>query len=326
MATTLTQIAIPDSALGHLRPFDVGRDLTAVADLVEICFADSLDPDGEQYLQQMRSAAHNPGFIRWASAAAEWTSVPLNGYVWEEEGRLVGNVSLIPYNVKGQHYFLIANVGVHPNYRRRGIARSLTAQAIEHARRRGAPAAWLHVRQENLGAISLYQSLGFVERARRTTWHSASGIPQIAIPQGCAIVPHPAAFWNTEQEWLKQAYPPEVTWHLPLNLMAIRPGLLGAIFRTLNAIYKWQWAVRCGSELSGGLTWQSSRGYADTLWLAVMPGNDQAALALLLHARQHLSPRRALTLDYPAGQSAKAIQAAGFYPHQTLIWMSASLH
>lgn len=322
---TLTHVAIPDSASLHLRPFDVRRDLSAVADLVEVCFADSLDPDGQQYLQQMRSAAHNPGFIRWASAAAEWTSVPLTGYVWEEEGRLVGNVSLIPYNVKGQHYFLIANVGVHPNYRRRGIARSLTLQAIEHARRRGGPAVWLHVRQDNQGAIQLYESLGFVERARRTTWYSTNAIPQGAPPAGCEIVPHPASFWNTEEEWLKQAYPPEVTWHLSVNFMALRPGLWGAIFRALNGIYKWQWAVRCGSRLAGGLAWQSSRGYADTLWLAAPPGNDTATLALLLHARQHLSPRRVLTLDYPAGQSADAIQSAGFYPHQTLIWMSLGL-
>jgi GNAT superfamily N-acetyltransferase len=130
-----------------LRPFDVRRDLAAVADLVEQCFADTLDPDGERYLEQMRAASRNPGFIHFAAAASEWSSVPLTGYVWEEDGKVVGNISLIPFALRNQRNYLIANVATHPAYRRRGIAHSLTSQAIEHARRRGAPSAWLHVRQ-----------------------------------------------------------------------------------------------------------------------------------------------------------------------------------
>jgi hypothetical protein len=36
----------------HLRAFDVRHDLDAVADLVEVCFADTLDADGRRYIQQ----------------------------------------------------------------------------------------------------------------------------------------------------------------------------------------------------------------------------------------------------------------------------------
>ena len=118
-----------------MRPFDVRRDLAPVADLVEQCFADTLDPDGERYLEQMRAASRNPGFLHFAAAASEWSSVPLSGYVWEEDGKVVGNISLIPFALHNQRNYLIANVATHPAYRRRGIARSLTAQAVEHARR-----------------------------------------------------------------------------------------------------------------------------------------------------------------------------------------------
>ena len=54
-----------------------------VADLIELCFASTMDPDGEQYLRQMRSAARDASFLRWAPAAAERLGAPLSGYIWE---------------------------------------------------------------------------------------------------------------------------------------------------------------------------------------------------------------------------------------------------
>src|SRR5512139_1351996 len=118
----------------------------------------------------MHSAARNPGYMRWASAVADHASIPLSGFVWEEDGRLVGNLSLIPFLNQGRQYYLIANVAVDPNNRRRGIARALTEAAIEQVRNRGVGAVWLHVREDNIPAYNLYTSLGFVEKACRTTW------------------------------------------------------------------------------------------------------------------------------------------------------------
>jgi ribosomal protein S18 acetylase RimI-like enzyme len=320
---TLTNLLTSSSTPGQLRPFDVRRDLAAVADLVEQCFADTLDPDGERYLEQMRAASRNPGFIHFAAAASEWSSVPLTGYVWEEDGKVVGNISLIPFALRNQRNYLIANVATHPAYRRRGIAHSLTAQAIEHARRRGAPSAWLHVRQENETAVNLYKSLNFVERARRTTWYSQTGKPVGEPSDDLTFGPRRPQFWNTQIAWLKQAYPPQLTWHLPLRLAAFRPGIGGALYRFFTTAFLAQWAVQRGNQLLGVVAWQSAQSYADILWLAAPPQADESAVhALLLYARQRLSTRRPLTIDYPAGQSDQAIRSAGFSAHQTLIWMS----
>ncbi len=329
--STLTNYLTASPATGRLRPFDVRRDLGPVADLVERCFADTLDVDGERYLQQMRSAANNPTFLRWAAAAAEWASIPLSGYVWEEAGKLVGNISLIPFNALGQRLYLIANVAVHPNYRRQGIARSLTIQAIKHSRQRGAPATWLHVREGNEAAIDLYRSLGFVERARRTTWHSQPGLPPAVHTAQTSITSRSSQHWKIQQAWLQATYPPEVTWHLQINLKALRPGLFGAVMRMVSSAPIRQWSAVRHGELLGVLTWQANRGYADNLWLATPPqAGDAAALdeaisALLAYARQHLSPRKLLTLDYPAHQASEVIQSAGFKEHQTLIWMELKI-
>lgn len=197
------------SPASHLRPFDVGRDLNAVADLVETCFADTLDEDGKRYVQQMHAAARNPRYLRWATAVADHVSMPLSGYVWEENGYLAGNLSLIPFLNQGRRYYLIANVAVDPSYRRRGIARAMTRTALDHAFSRGAASVWLHVREENLAAFNLYQSLGFRERARRTTWES--GAPNqkpelLAIQRtsGITVNRFQRQHWNQQRQWLRE--------------------------------------------------------------------------------------------------------------------------
>lgn len=334
--TSLTKLLASSSPSGKLRPVDIRRDLNSVADLMERSFSGTLDPDGQRYLQQMRSAANNPGYLRWASLVAEGTRMPFSGYVWEEEGRVVGNLTLIPYFTFGLRYFLVANVAVHSDYRRKGIATSLTLKAIKHARGRGAQAIWLHVREENEGAIRLYRSLGFTERARRATWMSDEdqqpdvrkpGINQHApIASGIRIQPRRTSDWRLQRDWLEKLYPAELCWHLSLKFNALRPDLWGLVVRFLNDIHVRQWSIWRNDQLAGVLAWQLMPAYADSLWLATKPELEESVVeALLHHTRAHLRSRRPLSLDYPAGRASRAIPAAGFHLHQTLIWMSMDL-
>ncbi len=315
---------------GHLRPFDVRRDLNGVADLVELCFAETLDHDGQRYLRQMRDAARNTSFIQWASMVVEQTSLPLSGYVWEEAGQLVGNLSLIPFFLRGRRCYLIANVATHPEFRQRGIARALTSKALEHARAYRARAAWLHVRDDNDPAIRLYLSLGFRERARRTTWHS--------LPSGQETFPTPflsptyrvavrigsAQDWPQERDWIRQIYPPEVAWHLPLKLNALQPNLWGSLYRFFSGMQVRHWVAYRRETILAALAWQYMYTSADALWLAAPQETDGPVITSLLRsARQELSPRRSLALDFPAGRFGQDIRAAGFQIYHTLIWMEA---
>ena len=83
-----------------------------------------------------------------------------------------------------------------PAVDRRGIARELTMAAMQRAREKHAQAIWLHVRDDNPGAIELYRELGFVERTRRTNWQALSGTTPIGniraniriTPQGKAVL------------------------------------------------------------------------------------------------------------------------------------------
>jgi len=320
--------SITDSLSSHpsspnIRPFDAYRDLRSVADLIEICFADTLDPDGEGYIQRMRAAASSPNMLRWAATSTEWNRHMMTGFVWDDGSRLVGNLSIIPYTVQGKRRFLIANVAVHPDYRRRGIARQLTNHAVAYARQRGVPEVWLHVREENEPAVTLYRELAFAERARRTTWHSLSDYPRAPLPPELIFGKRRSADWGQQQRWLQQNYPPEVTWNLPFQLNAMRPGLFGTFSRVFNNIYLQQWSVQQRGQLQGTVAWQASATFANILWLAAAPDtNDEAVQGLLVHARRQVPTRRPLALDYPAGQSSTAIQTAGFKAYQTLIWMA----
>jgi ribosomal protein S18 acetylase RimI-like enzyme len=329
--TTITDLLGNTAQTGHLRPLDVRRDLGGVADLVEQCFADTLDSDGQRYIQQMRSLSRNPGTLNWIGSLSERTNLPLSGYVWEEDKRIVGNLTLIPYHLYQEPILLVANVAVHPDYRRRGIAYRLTAKALDHARQRGIHKTWLHVREENEAAIRLYRSLGFQERARRTTWVcDPKAAPQQDQPAGrpanaplVSVGERRAQDWTKQQSWLRLLYPAEVTWHLSLRSAWLRPGLMGFLYRTFNDIHLRQWSAWRGDQLLGVLAWNATHSYTDSLWLAADAENeDEAARVLLRYARQQLSPKRPLSLDYPALHVPQAIKEAGFHIHQTLIWMS----
>lgn len=302
----------------NLRPFDARRDLLAVADLVELCFAPTLDSDGHQYIRQMRQAARAGG---WLPAQPADLDAPLMGMVWVEDGVLVGNLSLIPQHMGSRTRYLIANVAVHPNFQRRGIARQLTQAALEDVRSRGRAETWLQVDQKNQTAVDLYTRLGFVEKMRRTSWR---GLPDSrALPAGSLRIRKRANDdWGLQKAWLDAIYPTDVRWQLPLKTSALRPGWQARLQRLFGDPRCLHWSGLQAGQLQAVLTWQSSTLEADRLWLAADPHDTQPPVAqLLTAASRHLRRGRKLALNYPAGLAAEAIQAAGFSALRTLIWM-----
>jgi GNAT superfamily N-acetyltransferase len=314
-------ITLPvDSAM---RSVNVRSDLKQVADLIEICFGDQMDADGQEYVRQLRRAACDTNYMRWLAGSHERVSFPLHGYVWVEDKRIVGNLSLIPFFNRGKWLYLIANVAVHPDFRRRGIARKLTQKALWHIRDHGVSAAWLQVREENTGAINLYHSLGMVEQAQRSTWMSISTAPvERKLETGIEIRPRSPYDWTFQKEWLKVVYPSEITWNLPLNLEDFNPSLMNRIIQYVNHEKTEHWSAYYQNKLIGVLTWQPSRHFSDSLWLAANPQYADTAIFSLLHyARSLYYSLRPLMVNYPAGQNEIAFWEAGFKPHNTLIWM-----
>lgn len=66
----------------------------------------------------------------------------------------------------------IANVAVHPDYRRRGIGLKLLKTGVESSWQEEAQIAYLEVRRGNQGAQALYRKMGFIEVGiRRHYYH-----------------------------------------------------------------------------------------------------------------------------------------------------------
>src|SRR3972149_10055896 len=105
-----------------LRRLDVWRDLEQVSRLLSLVFGDESSGRG-------RNVSREFDLLRFAAPVAslhglfsESFAGVFSGFVWEESGRIVGNVSVGKINGAGQRW-MIANVAVLSSYRRRGIAR-----------------------------------------------------------------------------------------------------------------------------------------------------------------------------------------------------------
>lgn len=321
----MSSIPLPARAEAHpnLRPLNILRDLPQVADLIELCFHKSMDRDGENYVREMRRASHDDSWLRWASNTMDSATLPLNGYVWDVDGKIVGNASVIVFRHNGHRINMIANVAVHPEYRHRGIARSVTEKAIAYARDRGAGELWLNVRDDNPDAIELYTNLGFREHSRRTQWMAADErFPSVA-PNEFQIMPRHPRFWNIQREWLARLHPDELAWYRAWNFKSLAPGLWNWLYLLFVDMNLRQWAALRDDQLQAVLSWTPSGTRHEPLWLALGPDSaPEAATSLLVHARSELGQRKFI-LEHPAGPVDESIRAAGFHPERTLIWMRA---
>ena len=317
-------VPLPRPSTGPLRPLSILHDLQQVADLIELCFAATIDDDGASYLQQMRRASRDNDFLRWAVKVVDSTSMPLSGFVWEENGKIVGNASLVYQSYQGRKIAMIANVATHPDFRRRGIGRALTERAMEHAWRKSARELWLQVRDDNPTAIKIYSDLGFVERARRTTYYSKAETSALLPPEGVIVTRINPRDWPLQREWLKRLHPDELSWYAHWDWNTLGPGPWKWLYRAFLDSANRQWAARRNGRLLATVSWIPSMRAVNMLWMAVEPHGEPAAVRAMLEiARRDLAHYRRLTVEYPQGEMASAIESAGFNAFRTLIWMHA---
>ncbi len=305
------------------RWIDLSRDLPAVANLLATAFAERLDEDGHAALRQLRRIARSRSAQR-AYAAREIPGAPLYGFVWEADGRIVGNVSLIPLEAKPKQY-LIVNVAVHPAYRRRGIAAALMRATLQHARQRGAQAVWLQVETWNHGAIALYRALGFADCDTVTLWKAQPNAqPPPPPPPGLRVpsrLPRRSE-WPQVEAWLQATYPAERAWHRPLgSWQGLAPGWRGFVWRLVHPLSFRAWVATRGTRPLGAAAWLPTVGSpTDAFLLAAPPDLTPAEVAALLAPLRRHAPR-SLRGELPQGFLAEGLSAAGFEAKRHLLWM-----
>jgi ribosomal-protein-alanine N-acetyltransferase len=138
---------------GTVRPF-AAEDAPAVAMLEALC--NPLPWHFEDLLPFADSAPSS--FVRL-------------GFVAQGPGGILGYV--LASCVAGQAEILV--LGVHPDARRKGIARSLLQGLFAHLKTLEADTIYLEVRAGNQGAIRLYEGLGFAGSGVRKGYYADNG-------------------------------------------------------------------------------------------------------------------------------------------------------
>ena len=138
----------PAPVADGVRPVNLRSDLRPLADLIELVFADSMDNSGRAAVREMRLLSRIGVGLGLLARMNEMALGISMGFVYVKDGRLAGNVSLYParYPADLGETWILANVGVHPDYRRGGIADALMQASVDMVRQRGATRLVLQVR------------------------------------------------------------------------------------------------------------------------------------------------------------------------------------
>ena len=83
-------------------------------------------------------------------------------FVALDEDRVVGWADILPLEVHAMAHRGSLGIGILPAYRGRGVGRQLLRTCIDRAKKSGLTRIELEVRADNVPAIRLYESMGFV--------------------------------------------------------------------------------------------------------------------------------------------------------------------
>ena len=154
-------------------------------------------------------------------------------FVWDVDGRFASAVTISRQGSDAQRWY-IANVATHPDYRGRGLARTLVTAALDRIRTQGGRYALLHVRADNEPAYRLYRSLGFQHLETGTTLKGeAHPIASPALPDAYALRPISSTDWHTRFAVAQRLASPETRSVCPPTEKQFQNNWIGRNLQTL---------------------------------------------------------------------------------------------
>jgi len=104
--------------------------------------------------------------FRWKTSLLTRKSQQEGMFIALEDEKVVGMSFAEMRGQRGQNFGYISSVIVDDDYRGQGIGEHLIQKAIMYLGRRGAKTVRINVRKEAVGAIKLYEKIGFKEKFR----------------------------------------------------------------------------------------------------------------------------------------------------------------
>lgn len=307
-----------------IRPIEPRRDMAALAGLIEQAFSERLDASGRRMILGMKMFAR-AGSLGWF--LGRWFLPPAaypQGYVWEEDGEVVGNASLLP--VSGfQQRWVMANVVVKPEYQRQGIARKLIMASIDHARLNGGRRIMLQVDRDNQGARTLYEDLEFKTFSTRTTWlRKGNGEWPHDDTQG-QVRPRTSNEWREHWALAKRLHPEGLLWPFPVAASIFRPSGLENLFGLGKPKH---WVRQEAGRLAGvvSIRPELERRLLRLMMVVEPEWREEIETGLLCEAMQESAALADdFVLDYPSDVAREKIEALGFKAIRELTWMGMKL-
>jgi GNAT superfamily N-acetyltransferase len=307
------------------RPINLNRDIPKVLQLLELVFGESLRGDSRQMAQSVGIDAPpfmyrlNLGMTRLAP-----------GFVWEENGRIIGNATLI--RTKSANRYHVVNVAVHPDHRRRGIARMLMESIMEMVQHEGGHTIMLQVVKDNKPAIDLYKSLRFRALGSVTSWYSAVSRIQ-AIPASVGLQ-EPLSIRELKRSEWRSAYnldllslPSDLNWPEPITDDAYQTGFFRQVSHFMNGRQVETWVTTDEqNQLTGLAQIISDWGRFHTVHVRIHPqwhGVVERPLIAKVSRRLKYLPRRNVRLDHVDNHEEinELLPAANFQARRTLTHM-----
>lgn len=320
---------------GFIRPVNIQTDLAPLADLIEMVFHDRMDENGKAAIREMRYMSKLGVGLRLLGQLNDLIVGISQGFVWIEDDRLVGNVSIYPARLSNgaQNVWMIANVGTHPDFRKRGIARLLMERSLQYLRQeKKAEQVLLQVDYDNHHAIHLYETLNFTRQRSFTKWTRSSFVaaPSFKRELDDFFITKPRRHeWEAELALAQETRANErggIGWLKPLDENSFRPTLWKDIKKILSFSSMQKLIVRAENKGDGTLLaslWIERGAILRHTQLTLMrhpAGGMHAAEALLINALR-LYDNGGFLLEHPHDDEevSALLTDYRFRPHRT-VW------
>jgi ribosomal protein S18 acetylase RimI-like enzyme len=281
----------------------------------------------DELVAAMRNLRRIWPLIRLIQAVSPTLRDLVRGYVWEEDGRMVGTT--IVQRRGATDVWIVGTVGVLPVYRRRGIARKLVQAALDLIRAHGGTKAILTVIDGNLPAYALYQKLGFEHFSGSIEFEATleKAPPALALPAGYVQAPLGRFDWQPRYQLEQRITPQGIRQYEPVAEGRFRYPVMTRLLLPLimfaQSTREEEIAIRTAAEgqiVARGEYGVPTRGKGvNRLWARLDPAHPELApylVNVLLRQVMTLSPGRRIEFSVPQWMEAlrAAAQAAGLRP------------
>ena len=308
------------------RPINLNKDIPQVLELLRLAFGESLDAEGRRMLQGQTAVTGQPAILYRFNPMASRLS---RGFVWEKDGRIIGNVTLLDTKINGR--YLIVNVAVHPDFRRQGIARMMMNVTLDYVRQQNGREILLQVDKDNSHAITLYHELNYQTIGTMTTWMADAG--RVHPIQSHLTIPMRHLRRNESQAAYELdilALPANLNWPEPIPQNTYQFDFWRRFSNFMNARSQETWVTTDGRYMTGSVSLWSEWGRTHQLALRVHPkwqGELERPLLAKIIRQLPYIPRRNVRIDHRHDDELTTVllTEANFKPRRTLTHMRLNL-